>query len=124
MKRPAFLNDTRVRKYRHFLIGAAAAFALLPMGASASGTSHTLFASVRAQAWVPTIHARNTGFPLAPLTPTQLSDAAAQGLPARGPVLAPQSSAPNAVLLWDEINVLKSASQDGTTGSVTLNIVH
>jgi hypothetical protein len=91
--------------------------------ASGNGTATSTFFG-RVQGKTETARLHSGGFPLTPMTSAQMSGATAEGLPARGPVLAPQSSAPNSVLLWDEINILKSASQEGSGGSVTLNIVH
>ena len=118
------LNNMKFHKYRSIFFTAAAAFVMLPIYASASGNGGWSNFSGYAHRSSSYTQFGNPGFPLTALTPAQMADAAAKGLPARGPVLAPQSAAPNAVLLWDEINVIKSASQDASGNSVTRNIVH
>lgn len=124
MRGSTSLNDTRARRYRRLFLSVAAACMVVPMyaTASANGPASIFFGPVQGN--TATVRLRRSGLPLTPMTPAEMSGATAEGLPVRGPILAPQSSAPNAVLLWDEINVLKTVSQEGSGGSVTLNIVH
>lgn len=65
------------------------------------------------------------GLPLTPLSLQQMSSETAQGVSSSSPSLASQSQGASSVLLWDEINPGKAASQNATAGgTVTLNIVH
>lgn len=125
MRAPKKISYRNLKRHVHCVFYCASACLLaitLMSGYAVAQAKNMLFNDAN-----PNIGAKiqKIGLPLTPLSLQQMSSETAQGVSSSSPSLVSRSQGTSSVLLWDEINPGKAASQNAMAGgTVTLNIVH
>lgn len=99
----------------------AAAIALVPTLSFAQATRSFGFGRTSGSEVFAVPHVTAVGMPFTPLSASQMSRAAAGGLPSNTPSIVTPNQGPGPVLLWDEIAPAQQSTRGSEAGSLSFS---